>query len=213
MFECNPCTWLLISNAIRMFMGKCITDVHWFVVVQCYTWRFICYTSSIICCCNGLSLPIVWLSARSGCCFPSYLHLTLSVFHQLIIPLRYLTIKFRNQSLFPLLCIVRAVSSPRSIYLHHPFSNLVVSSIIIILSSGIYFGCSGSHHGRFMGACCGGCFLHFQFCSRHAYDRANTPSSIWFIRPLTFILHYFIEPVGVQHYYHWSSNRSSIVGV
>jgi len=75
-------------------MGKCITDVHWFVVVQCYTWRFICYTSSIICCCNGLSLPIVWLSARSGCCFPSYLHLTLSVFHQLIIPLRYLTINF-----------------------------------------------------------------------------------------------------------------------
>jgi len=157
---------------------------------------------------------LAWLSARSGCCFSSYLHLTLTVFHQLIIPLRYLTIKFRNQSLFPLLCIVRAVSS-QGPSLHHPYSNLVVSSIIIICLRAMFLAALVSSWSVLWVACLRWLFFYisnFLFAS-YAYDRANTPSSIWFIRPLTFILHYFIEPVGVQHYYHWSSNRSSIVGV
>jgi len=181
-----PGCWF--SNAIRMFLGKYITDVHWFVVVQCYTWRFMSYTSSIICCCNGLSLPnLAWLSARSGCCFSSYLHLTLTVFHQLIIPLRYLTIKFGISLFSP----YSASSAPS---LQGPSLHSIpiwwCSSIIIILSSGNILAALVSSWSVF--GCCGGCFYisNFLFAS-YAYDRANTPSSIWFIRPLTFILQLF----------------------
>jgi len=95
--------------------------------------------------------------------FSSYLHLTLTVFHQLIIPLRYLTIKIRNQSLFPLLCIVRAVSS--KVHLLHPIPIWWYSSIIIILSSGnYYFGCSGIIMVGL--AALWWLFLHFQFSVR-----------------------------------------------
>jgi len=86
-----------------------------------------------------IASKLAWVVRSFRLLFSSYLHLTLTVFHQLIIPLRYLTIKIRNQSLFPLLCIVRAVS-PRSISSSIP--NLVVSSIIIICLRQ-YFGCSG----------------------------------------------------------------------
>jgi len=155
-----PGCWF--SNAIRMFLGKYITDVHWFVVVQCYTWRFMSYTSSIICCCNGLSLPnLAWLSARSGCCFSSYLHLTLTVFHQLIIPLRYLTIKFGISLFSP----YSASSAPS---LQGPSLHSIpiwwCSSIIIILSSGNYFGCSGIIMVGFW--VLRWLFLHFQFSVR-----------------------------------------------
>lgn len=109
---------------------------------------------------------LAWLSARSGCCFSSYLHLTLTVFHQLIIPLRYLTIKFRNQSLFPLLCIVRAVSSQGPSLLH-PYSNLVVSSIIIICLRAMFLAALVSSWSVYGLLVCGGCFFTFPtFCSR-----------------------------------------------
>jgi len=78
-FEC----WV---NILPMFIGSLSSNVTRDVL--CFTLR----PSSAVA--MVYSLPIVWLSARSGCCFPSYLHLTLTVFHQLIIPLRYLTINF-----------------------------------------------------------------------------------------------------------------------
>jgi len=168
------------------FMGKCITDVHWFVVVQCYTWRFMSlHFVHHLLLQWFITSNLVWLSARSGCCFPSYLHLTLTVFHQLIIPLRYLTIKF-GISLFSPYSASFAPSPPRSISSSIPI--WWYSSIIIICLRAIFW-LLWYHHGRF------GCFavavFTFQLSVRVTCLWSRQYSILdWFIRPLTFILQF-----------------------
>jgi len=135
--------------------------------------------------------------------FSSYLHLTLTVFHQLIIPLRYLTIKIRNQSLFPLLCIVRAVS-PRSI--SHPSPIWWFHQSLLFCLRAIFW-LLWFHHDLVWVLFAVAVFYisNFLFAS-YAYDRANTPSSIdSFVH---WHLFYIISSSLLAfNIYHWSSNR------
>jgi len=70
--------------------------------------------------------------------------------------------KIRNQSLFPLLCIVRAVSSKVHLFIH---SNLVVFINHYYLSSGNILAALVSSWSVWV--LCGGCFYIPTFCSRH----------------------------------------------
>jgi len=92
--------------------------------------------------------------------FSSYLHLTLTVFHQLIIPLRYLTIKF-GISLFSPHSASSAPSPLQGPFLP-PFPIWWFHQSLLFCLRAIFWLLW--FHGWF--GCCGGCFYIPTFCSR-----------------------------------------------
>jgi hypothetical protein len=112
---------------------------------------------------------------------------------------------------FPLTLHRFAPSPPRSISSSIPI-RWFHQSLLFCLRA--IFWLLWFHYGRFLGAVAVAVLLHFQRSVRVVCLWSRQYSILdWFIRPLTFILHYFIEPVGVQHFIIDLQIVSSIVGV